>query len=52
MCLCFGFEETKLAKGKLCGELRSVLKYNFKDSKNETEFSDFANKYSHVESPD
>ena len=28
--ICFGFEETKLTKGKLCRELRPVLKYNFK----------------------
>ena len=29
--LCFGFEETKLTQGKLYGELRPVLKYNFKE---------------------
>ena len=25
-----GFDKTKLTKGKLCGELLSVLKFNFK----------------------
>ena len=30
MHICFGFDETKLTKGKLYGELRAVLKYNFK----------------------
>ena len=29
--ICFGFEETKLTKGKLYGELQPVLKYNFKE---------------------
>ena len=29
--ICFGFDETKLAKAKLYGELRSVLNYNFKE---------------------
>ena len=29
--LSFGFEETELTKGKLYGELRPVLKYNFKE---------------------
>ena len=29
--ICFGFDETKLTKGQLYGELRPVLKYKFKE---------------------
>ena len=29
--ICFGFNETKLTKGKLYGELRPVVKWNFKE---------------------
>ena len=30
-CIYFGFDETKLTRGKLYGELGPVLKYNFKE---------------------
>ena len=29
--ICFGFEKTKLTKGKLYGELRPVLKHNLNE---------------------
>ena len=31
--ICFGFEKTKLTKGKIYGELWPLLKYNFKEGK-------------------
>ena len=47
--ICFGFDETKLTKWKLYGELWAVLQYNFKELQ---EFSECRFKYGSVESAD
>ena len=45
--ICFGFDETKLTKGKLYREIPPVPKYNFKER-----FFECADKYGHVGSAD